>query len=239
MTKPHLEWKVLPHGPLTAIDEGLWAVVGEIPMPLMDLPRRMTVVRLRDGGLVIWSAIALDEANMERLETLGRPTFLIVPGEHHRLDAASWKFRYPALQVVSAPGARAKIGDVVPVDSSAPDFGDPDVLFCAVPGTGDEEAALLVHRPDGSTLILNDLIGNIRDAEGFGGWVLRKMGLAGDAAQVPKATELLIVEDKKALAAQMNRWAALPDLRRIIVSHGEIIEAEPAAVLRRLAAALA
>jgi hypothetical protein len=208
-------------------------------MPLMDLPRRMTVVRLRDGGLVIWSAIALDEANMERLETLGRPAFLIVPGEHHRIDASSWKFRYPELQVVSAPGAREKTEDVVPVDSTSPDFGDPDVLFCAVPGTGEEEAALLVHRPNGSTLILNDLIGNIRDAGGFGGWVLRKMGLAGDAAQVPKATELLIVEDKKALAAQMNHWASLPDLRRIIVSHGEIIEAEPAAVLRQLAQSLA
>jgi len=33
-------------------------------MPLMDQPRRMTVVRLNDSRLVVFSAIALDEDEM-------------------------------------------------------------------------------------------------------------------------------------------------------------------------------
>ena len=141
--------------------------------------------------------------------------------------------------VVTPPGSRDKTADVVPVDTTSPDFDDPDVQFIAVPGTRDEEAALVVRRTGGTTLVLNDIVGNIQHPSGFGGWLLRMMGLAGEEAQVPKAVALLIVKDKAALAAQLSQWAQIADLRRIIVSHGDIIESEPREVLRKLAASLA
>ncbi len=238
MSKPNQEWKVLPHGPIVELDRGLFAVVGQLAMPLVEIPRRMTIVRLRDGGLVIWSAIALDAAGMATLEGYGRPSFLVVPSDHHRLDAAAWKARYPALQVVAPAGSRKKTAEVVSVDTTSPDWGDPDLQFVAVPGTRDEEAALVVHRPGATTLVLNDIIGNIRHPSGFGGWLLRMMGLAGEEAQVPKAAELLIIKDKAALSAQLLHWADIEDLRRIIVSHGDIIDRDPRQVLRDLAYAL-
>ena len=75
MTRPFQEWKVLPHGKLSQIDDNILTVVGEISMPLMDLPRRMTVVRLNDSRLVIFSAIALEEDEMAALEAYGRPAY--------------------------------------------------------------------------------------------------------------------------------------------------------------------
>ena len=51
MTQPFQHWTVLPHGKLMQIEENMLTVVGEIHMPLMDLPRRMTVVRLVDASL--------------------------------------------------------------------------------------------------------------------------------------------------------------------------------------------
>ena len=65
------------------------------------------------------------------------------------------------------------------------------------------------------------------------------MGLAGDKAQVPKAVELTIVESKKALGDQLQKWAEIPDLVRIVMSHGDIIDDSPATVLRELALSLA
>jgi hypothetical protein len=47
------------------------------------------------------------------------------------------------------------------------------------------------------------------------------------------------IKDKPALKAQLERWAALPGLSRIIVSHGDIITKDPAQVLRGLAESLA
>jgi hypothetical protein len=204
MPKPKLEWEVLPHGPLKEIDQDIYVVEGEIPMPLVDLPRRMTIVRTASGNLLIWSAICLGEAEMETIEGYGRPAFLVVPSDHHRLDAGAWKHRFPELKVVTPPGSRERTERVVAVDSTAPDFGDPDVRLVVVPGTREEEAALIVQRLGGTTLVVNDLVGNIRHSSGFGGWLLRTMGLAGDKAQVPKAVELMIVESKKTLSDQLR-----------------------------------
>src|SRR6476646_5845944 len=49
-------WTVLPHGKLTEVEANILTVTGQVHMPLGDIPRRMTVVRLKDGRLVIWSA---------------------------------------------------------------------------------------------------------------------------------------------------------------------------------------
>ena len=239
MTRPNENWNVLPHGKLTPIDDGMLTVEGRIKMPLMDLPRRMTVVRLHDSRLVVWSAIALDDAAMATFEAFGRPAFLVVPNDHHRLDAKAWKNRYPELKVIAPEGAREKIADVVAVDMTSPDFGDPGVTFVTVPGTREHEAALVVRKERGTTLVLNDLVGNIHAASGIDGWLLRLAGFAGDDAQIPRVVKMALVKDAADLRAQLLEWAELPGLRRIIVSHGDPIESEPQRTLRDLAASLA
>ncbi len=239
MTQPYQHWKVLPHGKLSEIDDGILTVVGEIRMPLGTFPRRMTVVRLSDSRLVVWSAIALDANEMERLEAFGRPAFLIVPNDHHRLDAKAWKDRYPQLQVVAPQGSRAKVEEVVPVDTTAPDFSDPDVRFATVAGTREREAALVVRTSNGTTLVLNDLVGNIRNASGFGGWLLRLAGFAGESARIPRVVKLNLVKDANRLRAQLLRWAEMESLKRILVSHGEPVVANPRQTLRNLAGSLA
>src|SRR5215468_6815255 len=64
MTKPYRHWTVKPHGSLKQLDENMLTVEGKLRMPLGSFPRRMTVIRLRDRRLVIWSAIALDDYQM-------------------------------------------------------------------------------------------------------------------------------------------------------------------------------
>jgi len=230
---------VLPHGRLERVGERMLTVEGRIKMPLVDLPRRMTVVRLRDGRLVVWSAIALDAPAMATLDAFGRPAFLVVPNDHHRLDARAWKQRYPDLVVVAPEGARGKVADVVPVDSTEPDFDDPDVTFVTVPGTRGHEAALVVRAASGTTLVLNDLVGNMRAASGIDGWLLRVAGFAGDQAQVPRVVRLALVKDAADVRAQLLEWAELPSLERILVSHGDPLDRDPRRTLRELASTLA
>jgi hypothetical protein len=107
-----------------------------------------------------------------------------------------------------------------------------------VPGTTGHEAALVVQRASGTTLVLNDLVGNIRDASGIDGWLLKIAGFAGDDAQIPKPVKLTMVKDKKALQEQLLQWTQLPSLQRILVSHGEPIESNPRQTLSDLANSL-
>lgn len=231
-------WKVHPHGHLEAVSADVLTVTGTINMPAGKLPRRMTVVRVAGQKLIIFSAISLEESEMRRLEEFGQPAFMIVPNDHHRMDARSWRDRYPGIQVISPAGARAKVERVVPVDSTLGDFGDPSVIFMSVPGTEEREAALEVHRQDGMTLVLNDLIGNIRNTSGVSGWLLRMMGFAGDEPHIPSPVRRAVIRNRNLVRQQLLRWAELPVLRRILVSHGEVIEEQPAAALRKLAESL-
>jgi hypothetical protein len=238
MPKAHKHWKVLPHGALTEVDEGIITVTGELRMPLGSFPRRMVLVRLTGGRLLIWSAIALDPPGMAKLESYGTPAFLVVPDDIHRLDARVFKERYPQLKVVAPAGARVKVAQVVLVDTTSPDFGDPAVTFVTVPGTEEHESALVVGRAGGTTLVLNDIVGNIRDASGLIGWMLRLAGFAGDGPRIPRVVKKKLIDDTDALRLQLLQWSELPNLRRILVSHGEPIDGNAAQTLRELAQSL-
>jgi hypothetical protein len=60
---------------------------------------------------------------MERIEALGEPAFLIIPGGFHRLDARPYKARFPKARVVSPSGARDAVSEAVPVDLGARPVG--------------------------------------------------------------------------------------------------------------------
>lgn len=240
MAKPFKEWTVLPHGALVRLEENIMTVTGMLSMPPMgQVERRMTVVKLRGERLVIYSAVALDEPQMKVLEAFGKPTFLVVPNDIHRMDARIWKERYPELEVIAPDAARDKVGKVVRVDESEADFRDPSVHLITVPGTAEREMALLVETPGGTTLVINDLIFNLANRPGVAGWLFKKLGMTGDEPHIPPIIKHRQIDDEPALRAQLEAWSELPELKRVVVSHGDIIADEPGETLKRIAHELA
>ena len=107
--------------------------------------------------------------------------------------------------------------------------------FITVAGTGGAEAALLVRRKSGTTLIVNDVIANVRHPRGLGARVMARLfGFGVKHPQVPRVVKRAMVSDKNVLARQLRRWSKIADLVRIIPSHGDIID-NPKAVLERFA----
>jgi hypothetical protein len=229
------DWKVLPHGQVRSIDDRISTVEGDIAMPLGKFPRRMTVVGLSRNRSAIFSAIALKEPAMRRVEALGKPSFLIVPNGHHRLDACAWKQRYPKLKVLCPPDAKKSVSEAVPVDSTDDILNDKDVDFVVVGGTRKGEAALVVRRKGATTLIVNDIIANVRHPRGIGGKIIVHLfGFGAKRPQVPRVVRRVMVRDKRELAEQLREWSKIQDLQRIMPSHGEIID-RPAPALERMA----
>jgi hypothetical protein len=236
MPKFYKQWKVLPHRAVKKVDERILSVEGDIPMPLGKFPRRMTVVGLSRNRSAIFSAIALKEPAMRRIEEVGRPSFLIVPNGHHRLDAHIWKQRYPKLKVLCPPGAKDSVAEAVRVDATDDILGDKDVDFVTVDGTGGAEAALVVRRKAGSTLIVNDVIANVRHPRGLGARIMARLfGFGVKRPQVPRVVKRVMVEDARKLAGQFRAWAGELRLQRIVVSHGDIIDSNAAGTLQSLA----
>jgi hypothetical protein len=230
------QWTVSPHGPVRTVDDGIVTVEGEIAMPLGKFPRRMTVVALSGGRSAIFSAIALKEPDMRRIEELGKPTFLIVPNGHHRLDARIFKQRFPKLKILCPQGAKDSVSKAVSVDSTKDILKDRSVDLVTVGGTGGAEAAMVVRRAGGTTLIVNDVLANVRHPNGLGAKIMARLfGFGVSGPQVPRVVKRVMIKGKRALADQFRSWASDPDLRRILVSHGDVIDSEASAVLRSLA----
>jgi hypothetical protein len=131
------------------------------------------------------------------------------------------------------------VSEVVAVDADYVDFHDRDVRYVTVKGTEGSEAALVVRRRSGTTLVVNDLIWNIPDQPGIGGWLFHAMGLSGDHPVIPFVVKMHSIKDRSAVRHQLQEWSRLYDLNRIIVSHGEIVGSEAPIVLRELANGLA
>lgn len=238
MAKAYSHWKVLPHEPIEKLGERIWRVEGSLPG--MALKRVMAVGKRSDGGLVIHNGIALDEEAMTELEAWGDPALIVVPNKYHRLDAKVFKDRYPKAEVVCPAGARKGVEEVVRVDR---DYGDTAVQDDAVElhhlgGVADAEGYMLVRGDDGATLVLNDALFNTPHQPGFIGWALRNITDSTGGPRVSRLFKWLAVKDKAALRASFEKLAETPDLQRIIVSHHETIERDPAGVLRDVAAKL-
>jgi hypothetical protein len=221
MAKASGEWKVRSHGPLrTLADNLLWA---QGSLPGMSLKRCMVVVRLSDGNLVIHNGIALDDAQMAELERFGKPAFLIVPNGGHRLDAPAYKQRYPTLRVFTPKGSRKRVEEVVAVDGVCEDFPHSDVVrFETLHGVSKAEGALIVQSSDGVTVVLNDCMFNMdrkRDPLGF--FFTTIMGSA-PGPRVSRLAKLVFIKDTKALRADFERFAELPNLVRVVVAHEKV-----------------
>jgi len=236
MAKLHDDWLILPHAPLREIEPGLLTVVGQIPMPLGNFPRRMTIVGLPRKRTAIYSPFPLKEAAMKRIEELGQPAFLIVPNPAHRLDIRPFHQRYPKAKVITAPGARPKVDEAVPVNGTEADLGGVAELV-ELAGVNRMELAMLVRHQGNTTLLTNDVIGNVGHPQGLGAWVMSRLMGFGPKPRITRPAKRMFIKDKAALAAQFRDWAASDALKRIIPSHGDIID-RPQAVLLALAKSL-
>jgi hypothetical protein len=234
------DWKVLDHGEPEALSDNLWSVTGTVPK--MPLRRRMIVARSRDGGLILHSAIAMDEAGMAWLEGLGALQVLVVPNGWHRLDAPRYKARYPQLRVLCPAGSEKRVARVVAVDATYDDgqpfAGDDSIALIHLDGVGRSEGVMRVRSADGHTLVFNDAVFNLAHLPGFFGLIYgRLMGSTGGARVTP-LFRFWAMRQKKHFRAHLERLAQTPDLRRIFVAHGDPISADPGAVLGQVAARL-
>ena len=221
---------VLPHGPLVQLAPRVWQLTGTVPR--MALPRNMTLWRMDDGGLWVHSAIACDEPTVAQIEALGPPRVLVVPSGMHRLDAAVWKARWPALRVVCPEGSRAKVTEVLPVD--APDTDVAGVLAHPIPGLKDVEHAYALDAGAGGALVFCDALFNVPHQPGFGGFVLKLIGSTGFFG-LTRIGRFALLQDATAYAAWLRARADDPDLALVCLSHGSAVLADPAVKLREAA----
>ena len=99
-----------PPPQLVQIADGVHALETTLRVaPGFYLPVRCTVLRMRSGGLMLVSPLAMDDALAAQVEALGPVEHLVAPNNLHHLFLDAAVRRWPAARVYLAPGLPTKL----------------------------------------------------------------------------------------------------------------------------------
>ena len=215
----------------------LWIADGDTVVAAMGFhyPTRMAVIRLADGGLFIWSPVALTDTLRAEVDALGPVRHLIAPNALHHVFIAEWKRAYPGAMLYAPPGLRAKRPDLV-FDADLSDepaagwVGQIDQVLMA--GNAITTEIVFFHAPS-RTAIFTDLIQHLPPSW-FSGWraiVARLDLMTAPEAAVPRKFRMAFT-NRRAARAALSRVLAWPS-DRVLMAHGAPISADGQAFLRR------
>ncbi|MES1209454.1 MAG: hypothetical protein ABUS79_26245 [Pseudomonadota bacterium] len=236
MAKSPRPWTVTPHGPLEKLEENLWAVEGDVPG--VPFKRRMFIIKLADGSLMFSGvAIPLEDAALAEVTGWGRPATLVVPHHAHMIDASAFAQKL-GVRIYGPKRCEPKMRARADIAGMLEDLpADPDVQVVPVAGASTGEPAIVVKSAGGQrvSLLFADAIQNNNRART--GFLPRFMGFAGGPKVVPMF-RIAFLRDKAALKQQLNAWAEVPGLSRIIPCHGDIVSDGAGPALKAAAAQL-
>src|SRR5688572_18961325 len=95
---------------LRPICDDIWGFEKDIRLPGgSNLPTRTTIVRQANGGLIVHSPLAFDDATAKEIDTLGEVKALVAPSCIHFLFLKAAMERWPKAHVLGAPGLERKV----------------------------------------------------------------------------------------------------------------------------------
>ena len=220
--------KIYPYEPPRQLASNLRQVKGSLPMP--GIPRNMTIYRLPDGRLVLYSVIAMHEDGLRALEALGTPAILIMPHDRHQMDAPFYRRRYPGMRIL-AP--EPEVARNVPVDAGLGELADLGIRAYTLPGTDHHEVILELPVDGGHALCACELLSDVVPTpRGLFGMLFKAMGPPGGGFGVARVVRWREVVSRPAVRAWLQGLADRRDLRCLLVGHGEPVARDVAAALR-------
>jgi hypothetical protein len=197
--------------------------------PGVRLPARATLLRLRDGGLMLHSPVAVADEDARAISALGEVKMIVAPSLYHWLFVEGATRRWPGARVLAVPGLAKKMPGMKLDPLPASGAIDPDVVVERVAGAPKLDEHVFHHVPSRS-LVVTDLLFNINEGSNFvGSLVLRAMGAWRKPAQ---SRMWRFVVDDRAQAAESATRILASDFERTIMAHGDILEGDAAARTR-------
>ena len=192
----------------------------------VTVPVRMTVIRLKDGRVLIHSPVPIGPELRAAVEELGQPAALIASNLFHHLFISEWKSAFPEVKAVCVPGLETIRSDIkfdrVLDNAGAPEWrGEVEqILIEGIPMYGE---MVFFHRAS-RTLIVSDLVFNYtREMAASDPGGLEGFGVHGRVRAA--------ISDADAARDSIDKVLRWP-FERVILAHGEIVERDAYARLR-------
>ncbi len=196
---------------------------------------RMAAARLSDGGLWIWSPVALSDELADAVEAIGPVRHIVSPNKIHHLFLSQWHERWPDARMYAPPGlARRKPG--LHFDAELLDGPDPawakDIDQVIFRGSLAMEEVVFFHR-ESRTAIVCDLIQRF-DPDKMTGWrgmLMRADGLVGEHGSTPREWRASFLKRAPARAARQKLLDWNPE--RLLIAHGECAQSGATEIIRK------
>lgn len=209
---------------LTAFGARIWTAEGGEVTAAMGFryPTRMAVIRLSDGGLFVWSPVALSPGLRDEVAALGPVRHLVAPNGLHHLFIADWQRAFPEARTHAAPGLPRKRRDIafdhVLGAAPHPDWAG-QVEQVPVPGNAITTEVVFFHT-ESRTALFADLLQCMAPAQ-YAGWramVARMDLMTGVAPQVPRKFRMAFTRRgaARAAVARILDWPA----EKVLMAHG-------------------
>jgi hypothetical protein len=211
------------HEPLTPFVDGVWRATQPVRILGTHLTASMTVLRLHDGGSLVYSPVELTPARQAAVAALGPVAHLYSPNLFHHLSLGDWSRAFPQARV-HAPGGLQKKRPDLRIDRVIGKTSEP-----AFEQTLDEmhidgfrlNESVLFHRPS-NTLVVADLLHNVGRPEG--GWTrfyTKTMGFY-DRVALSRVLRWTAFSDAAAARRSIEGLLALP-FDNLAMGHGEAL----------------
>ena len=213
----------------------LWIV--EVPLRFLGVEagRRMTIARLRGGGLCLHSAAPLTGELRASLDALGAPRFLVAASAlHGHRFMEQYRDAYPELELWAAPGLDRRRKDLA-FDGLLGSVADPrwsDDLDQTV-FLGHLVPEVVFRHRASRTLVVGDLLASV-DVDGpmslAARLAWRLEGVYGRPG-MPRSVRLA-TRNRRAARRSVERILAW-DFDRVIVGHGSVLQTGGRAAFER------
>ena len=223
---------------MTAFGDALWHFDGPPVTGAAGFrfPTRMAVIRLPgDGGLWVWSPVALTPDIRGAVDALGPVLHLVAPNSLHFTFLAEWARAYPQARVHAAPGLTAQTAGTT-IHAELKDEPDPawagTIDQVVVRGNRITTEVVFFHR-DSTTVLVTDLVQQIPRGW-YRGWralVARLDLMTADTPSVPRKFRLATT-DKSAARDGVRRILEWP-AERLVMAHGAPVSAGGAEAMQR------
>ena len=205
---------------------GIWFARDSYRLFGVDLGTKMTVVRLEDNKLLIYSPIEIKDSLYQQLKELGDPAYIIAPSNLHNLHVEQWHSAFPHSTVYCSQGAKVRVGRVLQQGERFPWENQLTSIFIDVMPKVNEW--VFIHKAS-QTLMVCDLLFNVIDPQNpWARQLLKLYGIYNRSAITPLYK--LMIKDRRSFDQSLAKLKNC-DFDKIIIAHGDNIDSEGHAVL--------
>jgi hypothetical protein len=193
--------------------------------------RTVTAIRLESGKVILHSMAPFSSADVDEIRSIGEPAWLMEAMLLHDTYAREGREMFPDVPFLGPDGFAEVVDFPIEPLLPAPGEWNGEIEVIELKGAPRLKEHVLVHHPT-RTLIVADLIFNFSPQEK--GWDRFFHRYIAGFKRYPGMSRIfrLCIKDKPAFQSSIDRLMSL-DFDRIIVGHGEVIEHDGKALLRR------